>query len=110
VTCRHAAEQVKAFHRHEQNIVARLPRRRLRANKDYLSTVTNADLNHVLNEPQYSPLPTLSIRFASVINCNTRHAGQIEYLRGLEPENLLPYLRGASSQASSFPLSAVRNP
>jgi hypothetical protein len=51
--------------------------------KAYLSTVTNADLNRVLNEPQYQPLPTLSIRLASVINCNTRHAGQIEYLRGL---------------------------
>jgi len=25
----------------------------------------------------------LSIRLASVINCNTRHAGQIEYLRSL---------------------------
>jgi len=37
----------------------------------------------VPNEPQYTPLPTLSIRLASVINCHTRHAGQIEYLRGL---------------------------
>jgi len=26
---------------------------------------------------------TPSPRFASVISCNTRHAGQIEYLRGL---------------------------
>ena len=51
--------------------------------KSYLATVSNADLNRVLNEPQYTPLPTLSIRLASVINCNTRHAGQIEYLRGL---------------------------
>jgi len=51
--------------------------------KAYLSSVKNADLNRVLNEPQYQPLPTLSIRLASVINCNTRHAGQIEYLRGL---------------------------
>ena len=51
--------------------------------KNYLATVSNADLNRVLNEPQYQPLPTLSIRLASVINCNTRHAGQIEYLRGL---------------------------
>lgn len=51
--------------------------------KNYLCTVTNADLNYVLNEPQYTPLPTLSVRLASVINCNTRHAGQIEYLRGL---------------------------
>ena len=51
--------------------------------KSYLSTVANADLNQVLNEPQYTPLPTLSVRLASVITCNTRHAGQIEYLRGL---------------------------
>ena len=51
--------------------------------KDYLGTVSNADLNRVLDEPQYQALPTLSIRLASVINCNTRHAGQIEYLRGL---------------------------
>jgi hypothetical protein len=51
--------------------------------KSYLSTIKNADLNRVLNEPQYQPLPTLSIRLASVINCNTRHAGQIEYLHGL---------------------------
>jgi len=51
--------------------------------KNYLATVSNADLNRVLNEPQYQPLPTLSVRLASVINCNTRHAGQIEYLRGL---------------------------
>jgi len=49
----------------------------------YLATVANADLNRVLNEPQYQPLPTLSVRLASVINCNTRHAGQIEYLCGL---------------------------
>ena len=51
--------------------------------KGHLSTVTNADLNRVLDEPQYSPLPTLSLRFASLINRDTRHAGQIEYLRGL---------------------------
>jgi hypothetical protein len=51
--------------------------------KGHLSTVTNADLNRVLNVSQYSPLPTLSVRFASVINCNTCHAGKIEYLRGL---------------------------
>lgn len=51
--------------------------------KNYLATVSNDDLNRVLNEPQYQPLPTLSVRLASVINCNTRHAGQIEYLRGL---------------------------
>ena len=47
------------------------------------STVSNAELNRVLNEAQYTPLSTLSVRLDSVINCNTRLAGQIEYLRGL---------------------------
>lgn len=51
--------------------------------KSYLSTVVNEDLNRVLDEPQYTPKPTLSVRLVSVVNCNTRHAGQIEYLRGL---------------------------
>jgi hypothetical protein len=62
------------------------------------ATVTNADLNRVLNEPQYSPLPTLSVRLASVINCNTRHAGQIEYLRGLV--NYGGWFPGAESEAA----------
>jgi hypothetical protein len=51
--------------------------------KSYLAKVSNTDLNRVLDEPQYQPLPTLGVRLASVVNCNTRHAGQIEYLRGL---------------------------
>ena len=51
--------------------------------KKQIPIFKNADLNRVLNEPQYQPLPTLSIRLARVINCNTRHAGQIEYLHGL---------------------------
>ena len=29
------------------------------------------------------PLPTLGVRLVSVINCNTRHVGQIDFLRGL---------------------------
>jgi len=30
-----------------------------------------------------APAPTLSVCLASVINCNTRHAGQIVFLSGL---------------------------
>lgn len=51
--------------------------------KAYLATVTAADLDRVLNEPQFQPLPTLAVRLVSVVSDNTRHAGQIEYLRGV---------------------------
>jgi len=80
---RHTCEQVDAFAVTDKQLLMAYHDAVFDQTKRYLSTVTNADLNRVLDEPQYNPLPTLSIRFASVINCNTRHAGQIEYLRGL---------------------------
>ena len=80
---RHTPAQVNAFTVNDKQLLLDYLDAVFARTKTYLSTVKNADLNRVLNEPQYQPLPTLSIRFASVINCNTRHAGQIEYLRGL---------------------------
>lgn len=80
---RQTCEQVDAFTCTDKPLLLAYHDAVFEQTKNYLATVANADLNRVLNEPQYSPLPTLSIRLASVINCNTRHAGQIEYLRGL---------------------------
>lgn len=80
---RQTPEQVDAFTVTDKNLLLGYHDAVFAQTQGYLATVSNADLNRVLNEPQYQPLPTLSIRLASVINCNTRHAGQIEYLRGL---------------------------
>ena len=80
---RQTREQVDAFTVTDKTLLLDYLDAVFAQTKHYLSTVSNADLNRVLNEPQYTPLPTLSVRLASVIHCNTRHAGQIEYLRGL---------------------------
>jgi hypothetical protein len=80
---RQTPEQVEAFTVTDQQLLLGYLDAVFAQTKAYLAAVSNNDLNRVLNEPQYQPLPTLSIRLASVINCNTRHAGQIEYLRGL---------------------------
>lgn len=80
---RQTRAQVEAFKITDKQLLLNYLEAVFAQTKGYLTTVSNADLNRVLNEPQYQPLPTLSIRLASVINCNTRHAGQIEYLRGL---------------------------
>jgi uncharacterized damage-inducible protein DinB len=80
---RHTAAQVDAFAVTDKQLLMDYLNAVFDRTKAYLANVTNEDLNRVLNEAQYQPLPTLSIRLASVINCNTRHAGQIEYLRGL---------------------------
>ena len=49
----------------------------------YVQTLSAADLDRVLNEPQYNPLPTVGVRLVSVCSDNLQHAGQIAYLRGL---------------------------
>ena len=51
--------------------------------KAYLETVTPADLDVVLNEPQYQPMPTVGVRLVSVVNDATQHSGQAAYLKGL---------------------------
>jgi len=52
----------------------------LKRSKEYLSTLSNADLDRILDEPRYQPLPTVGVRLVSVVADNLRHAGQLEYL------------------------------
>ena len=50
---------------------------------EYLRRVSCSDMDRVLNEPQWNPMPTVGVRLISVISDNTQHAGQIAYLRGI---------------------------
>ena len=50
--------------------------------KTYLAGVSPKELDRVLDEPQYDPMPTVGVRLVSVVSDNTQHAGQIGYLRG----------------------------
>lgn len=80
---RHTPAQVNAFAMNDKQLLLDYLDAVFARTKNYLAGLVNADLNQVLNEPQYQPLPTLGIRLVSVITCNMRHAGQIEYLRGM---------------------------
>ncbi|MEK9658916.1 MAG: DUF664 domain-containing protein [Chloroflexota bacterium] len=50
--------------------------------KAVLAKLSPQDLELELNEPQYTPLPTVGVRLVSVVSDNTQHAGQVAYLRG----------------------------
>lgn len=50
---------------------------------EYVKGLKDADLDRVLNEPHWNPMPTVGVRLVSVINDNTQHLGQAAYLRGL---------------------------
>jgi hypothetical protein len=54
----------------------------------YLAALTPEELDRVLDEPQFQPLPTVGVRINSLIHHAAHHAGQIDYLRGLRDPSL----------------------
>jgi len=50
---------------------------------EYVGTLTAGDLDRVLNEPRWNPMPTVGVRLVSVCSDNLQHAGQLAYLRGI---------------------------
>ena len=51
--------------------------------QEVLNALSPEDLDREINEPQYTPLPTIGVRLASIISDNTQHAGQAMYVRGM---------------------------
>ena len=50
--------------------------------KDYLATLSDADLDRVVDE-DWDPPVTLGVRLVSVVTDDLQHAGQAAYVRGL---------------------------
>ncbi len=50
---------------------------------DYLHGLAPADLDRVLDEPQWTPRPTVGVRIVSLVHHVAHHGGQADYLRGL---------------------------
>ncbi|MFC1940866.1 DinB family protein [Chloroflexota bacterium] len=79
----HSSEDIVAFKSPDAGILLEYYRAVLERSKRYLNTLSAADLDRELNEPQYQPLPTVGVRLISVMSDNLQHAGQVAYVRGL---------------------------
>jgi hypothetical protein len=51
--------------------------------KQWLASVTPADLDRELDEPWFQPRPTVGVRIVSVLADCHQHAGEASYIRGL---------------------------
>lgn len=78
----YSPEQVAAFNVDSVDVLLGYADAVYERSRAYLATLTSSDLDRVLDEPQYNPLPTAGVRLVSVVNDNTQHAGQIAYVRG----------------------------
>lgn len=55
----------------------------LERSKGYILTLSKSDLDCKLDEPWYTPLPTVGVRIISVMADGLEHAGEAAYVRGL---------------------------
>lgn len=76
----HTREQVRAFHASAELLLA-YHDATYELTKGYFESVTQAELDRELDEPQYDPRPTVSVRLVSVLENAMHNAGQISYLK-----------------------------
>ena len=79
----HSPEQVEALKVESADAMLEYNAAVLAKSKAYLTALSADDLDRVLNEPQWDPMPTVGVRLVSIVSDNTQHAGQAAYLRGL---------------------------
>ena len=76
-------EDIAAFRSPETKILIDYHKTVLERTKGYFQSLSPADLERELNEPQFQPLPTVGVRLISIMADSLQHAGQISYMRGL---------------------------
>ncbi|HET7482285.1 MAG TPA: DinB family protein [Actinomycetota bacterium] len=80
----HTASQVDAVEVQSAELLTGYYDATHEATTRYLATLTDADLDRVVDE-RWDPPVTLGVRLVSVINDDLQHAGQAAYVRGLLP-------------------------
>lgn len=55
----------------------------LARSKQYLAGLSDEDLDRVLNEPRWNPMPTVGVRLVSTIDDCAKHAAEAAYVRGI---------------------------
>ncbi len=79
----HTREQVRAFNPQSSELLLAYQDATYERTRGYLDKLTAGDLDTPLDEPQYTPLPTLAVRLLSVLENGMQNMGQIAYLKAL---------------------------
>ncbi|MFC2038412.1 DinB family protein [Chloroflexota bacterium] len=79
----HTTDQVQAFRSPPALVLVDYHKAVLERTKSYFKTLSGTDLDRVLQEPWFQPLPTVGVRLISIMDDAMLHAGMAAYLRGL---------------------------
>ena len=79
----HSMDEVRAFQSPESSLIIEYYDAVYVRTQEYLNTITPEELDRVLNEPRWDPMPSVGVRLVSVMHDNSVHAGEMAYLKGL---------------------------
>ena len=79
----HTPEQVAAFKSPAASVLSAYTHAVIANTQDYIRSLKAKDLDRVLDEPWFQPLPTVGVRLVSILDDGVIHAGQAGYVRGL---------------------------
>ena len=79
----HSMDEVRAFQSPEASVIIDYYDAVYARTQEYLRTITPEDLDRVLNEPRWDPMPTVGVRLVSVMHDCSMHAGEMAYLKGM---------------------------
>ena len=79
----HGPEQVSAFKSPEAKILLDYNRAVVERSKQYISSLSENELDRELDEPRFQPLPTVGVRLVSILDDSVLHPGQVAYVCGL---------------------------
>ncbi len=79
----HTREQVASFRAPDAKTLLAYDDTVIERFQPYLEALTPQELDRVLDEPRFQPLPTVSVRLVSILHSHAQLSGQIAYLRSL---------------------------
>ncbi len=79
----HSPQQVSAFKSPEAKILLDYNQAVVERSQQYISNLSETNLDRELNEPWFQPLPTVGVRLVSILDDSILHAGQAAYVQGL---------------------------
>ncbi len=79
----HSMDEVRAFQSPGASVILDYHDAVYARTQEYIQTITPEELDRVLNEPRWNPMPTVGVRLVSVMHDNSMHTGEMAYLKGL---------------------------
>lgn len=79
----HSPEQVAAFQSPDIPTLLDYLKATVKRTIQFLKGLSEEDLDRELDEPQYTPIPTVGVRLISILDDSVLHAGQAAYIRGM---------------------------